>query len=320
MAERFSDIARRLVEKAKRAALIRESAEVTPDFYTPSPPQPLDIIPGMTAAAEPCPLFNHWDAGRHYHRAIAQIKVDGIRALHIAGRIVSREALPLDVARHCLPALARLERRFGQPMVIDGEYQEERGLDATLAAHKRGEGSGIFWLFDAVPYAEWKANRFTTRLRDRLDQVGRLFDDQEPFLGFLEPFDVEHPATARAIAASLWQRGQEGIVVKDPASFYWRGRGSAWAKLKKRQVMEGKLVDHVERNGRTTAVLVRVEGVGTLKAGTMPNGMRQALHGSLHRWIGREIELGFTDSTAGGKPQGVYVRQYRDEKGDWSNA
>src|SRR3546814_2766686 len=97
-------------------------------------------------------------------------KQNGVRALALQGRIVTREAVPLDCALHCADAIRHIEREYGEPMVIDAEYVEAGGLGATLSAMRRGEGAGMLFLFDAVPYREWQVNRFTTPLRARLDR------------------------------------------------------------------------------------------------------------------------------------------------------
>src|SRR3546814_12704736 len=77
----------------------------------------------MTAAAEPCTLARHWCETLHPENAIAQLKQNGVRALALQGRIVTREAVPLDCALHCADANRHIEREYGEPMVIDAEYE-----------------------------------------------------------------------------------------------------------------------------------------------------------------------------------------------------
>src|SRR3546814_4870697 len=82
------------------------------------------------------------------------VKIDGIRCLHIDGRLVTLEGQPFNAARHCLADLQALERYYGEPMVFDGEYAEEGGFEETLSTYRKGEGYGTLWLFDAVPLHE----------------------------------------------------------------------------------------------------------------------------------------------------------------------
>src|SRR3546814_1994249 len=68
----------------------------------------------MTAAAEPCTLARHWCETLHPENAIAQLKQNGVRALALQGRIVTREAVPLDCALHCADAIRHIEREYGE--------------------------------------------------------------------------------------------------------------------------------------------------------------------------------------------------------------
>ena len=106
---------------ASRAALVRIGRDIALRFVNEKwaaqwhaglPPlntyqQPVRLIPGMPAAPEPCCLPVEWAAGKHPRDAMAQLKVDGIRALYVDTSIVSRNAIPLDCALHCLPALPK---------------------------------------------------------------------------------------------------------------------------------------------------------------------------------------------------------------------
>src|SRR3546814_19879099 len=97
-------------------------------------------------------------------------KQNGVRALALQGRIVTREAVPLDCALHCADAIRHIEREYGEPMVIDAEYVEAGGLGATLSAMRRGEGAAMLLLLDAVPYRDWQGNRFQSPFPSLLDE------------------------------------------------------------------------------------------------------------------------------------------------------
>lgn len=314
----FSDIARRVMAKAGLA--------IARDQRGDRGPQPVEIIDGMPAAPEPCLLVaDHWSSDKHPFRAIAQPKMDGIRALYVQSRIVTREALPLNAALHCLPALDRLERRFGEPMVFDGEYMEADGFAATLAAHKREEGCGTFWLFDAVPFREWKANRFTQPLEARLAAIERLAPDDEPFLCFLAGAPSEKPEGALAFAEACWTRGLEGLVIKDARSLYVRGRSSAWLKLKRDQTLDGPVVDVVVPNGNIErgVALVRLDG-RQHKVAAMPADVRALMRGDIDAMLapgltGRMVEVGFNERTESGALRGARIVRLRPDKEEGEN-
>lgn len=300
----FSELARAAMARASRA-LARSEREQRG-------PQPVVMIPGMPAAPEPCTLPGaHWAPELHAGcRWIAQPKIDGLRAIGVQTRIVTREAKPFDAALHCLPALDRLEKRFGEPMVFDGEYQERGGYEDTMSAFKRGQGEGIFWLFDAVPYAEWARNRFSAPLEARLERIGGLMPTDEPFLAWLPPVPVYRPRDVLELADQAWSAGAEGLVVKRARDPYYRGRSNGWLKLKREITFDGPVVDVAMKgdNPETIVAMVRI-GKTILRVAAMPKHCR---------------ELALTDIVMGG-PEGlsgrmVEVTYERTDKGSLRGA
>src|SRR3546814_11816087 len=97
---------------------------------------------------------------------------------------------------------------------------------------RRGEGAGMLFLFDAVPYREWQVNRFTTPLRARLEELRTITDGiSSPFVDYLH----HAPVTAEEVphvARIAYANGMEGLVVKDADSVYVRGRSPTWLKVK----------------------------------------------------------------------------------------
>lgn len=284
--------------------------------------QPLRIIPGMTAAYEPCCLAQRWSDKTHPIDAAAQLKVDGVRALHIDTSIVTREAIPLDCALHCLPSLHELEKLYGRKMVFDSEYQEPEGFQATLAAMKAGVGVGTIWLFDAVPYDEWRANKFTERLDDRVGRMCELARKIEtPFMRALDLIDVPTPPMARGLAAQGWARGGEGIVVKSRSSRYFRGKSPVWQKLKKRQTFDGPIVDALIKEGRCVSIMVKMPADSphpgkVVRIGSgIPSELREALARDITAFEGVIAEIGFNDSTDTGALRGGYFIRMRPDKG-----
>src|SRR3954466_10724731 len=60
-------------------------------------------IPGAHAATELCCIVDHYDPKLLWRDAIAEVKIDGIRCLYIAGRLWTREGSPFEASEHCLP-------------------------------------------------------------------------------------------------------------------------------------------------------------------------------------------------------------------------
>lgn len=302
----FGNLARRVMGRAARSLAAQDRP----------PAQVLRLIPGMPAAPEPVLLPGVWSADKHPRGAHGQLKVDGVRAVFVDTSILSREALPLDCALHCLPALHDLEQLYGEPMVFDAEYQEPEGFQATLAAMRRGTGCGTAWVFDAVPYAQWKINRFSQPIEER---VGRLVElaarIESPFVSVLPLFDVATAEDAQSIAETIWARGGEGIVVKARRSPYVRGKSSLWLKLTQRQTFDGVIVDALAKDGRWSAFMVKMPddspspGKVVRIGSNIPDDVRAGPD-----MIGAVVEVGFKDTTDSGNLRGGYFVRLRPDK------
>lgn len=220
-------------------------------------PLPVEIVmlAGVWGSA---PLPAGWDA---------EEKIDGIRAARIDGVLYSREGVPLDIP-HVAAELARLERRFGEPMMFDGEYQEPGGYLDTLAwLSSRGKraAAGTFHLFDAVPLEQWRRDVCDEPLTARRHFIRRALGDWQPDrVRVVDARPVQSRGNVEAIAAEIWARGGEGVVLKDGASLYRRGRSPAWLKHKRALRLSGLVVEvqhqgaaaRVEIGGRVVRVAV----------------------------------------------------------------
>src|SRR3546814_19505487 len=108
---------------------------------------------------------------------------------------------------------------------------------------RRGEGAGMLFLFDAVPYREWQVNRFTTPLRARLEELRTITDGiSSPFVDYLH----HAPVTAEEVphvARIAYANGMEGLFVKDADSVYVSGRSPTWPKVKHKITREARIAD-----------------------------------------------------------------------------
>lgn len=298
-----------LAERLKRAVSMKD-AIIRPPF------QDVAMIKGMTIA-EPCLLFDHYDADKHPRRAFAQLKVNGIRAIATPNRIVTRNALPFNAALHCRPILDAIERVYGCPMVFDGEYAEVDGFEATLKAHKTGKGAGVFHVFDAVPYQEWVKNRFTQRLKDRLPLLQSAVEEiDHPMVHFLH-FEEVQKEEVMPMAEQMWKNHYEGIVVKDAESLYQRGRCGVWYKVKNRITHDAVIIDVImDRDGlRAKSLLLRSSAGTTVRVGSqIPQSLRLLIGQNPEAYSGRTVEFGATDTNDMGRLTGTYFIRFRDDK------
>lgn len=204
-------------------------------------------------------------------KRIVQAKLDGIRALYIGGRIVTREGTPLDCALHCQPGLARLEEAADMgPLFFDGEYVAQDGFSATLSEQRRGEGEGVFWIFDYMPMSAWKAGRWDMPIEHRLGSLEMMVTKHcdSNFVGMLNRWELT-PEETVAKCRELWAEGAEGVVSKRMGSPYVRDRSEDWLRIKETITVDGVITDMMGRDdGTLKAMNVRTERYGNIKVGT----------------------------------------------------
>ena len=176
----------------------------------------------------------------------AQVKLDGIRCLYIDGRLVTLEGQPMNCARHCLPAIQELEKLFGcGPLFFDGEYVEEEGFEATQRAYGKGEGQGVFWIFDAMPIEEWRTGEpGKATWKQRQAQLTMNYQAApSPWVGVLGSWRVADDRAAQTLFNKMRAHYYEGIVLKRTDARYTRQRNGDWLRLKPYECTDMKLVD-----------------------------------------------------------------------------
>jgi DNA ligase-1 len=194
-------------------------------------------------------------------------KLDGIRAqVHCApgrGEIFSRD---LRRVTDSFPEIADAARALNRPAVFDGEILAWEGGRALpfLELQKRlgrrepdlflgGQIPVAFVIFDLLLLDE------TSQLKTPLAERRRLLDGltlKEPLLrAKLQP--AFHPDEIERAFLAARERGNEGLMAKDPSSLYTPGRrGLSWIKLKKEFATLDVVVVAVEYgHGRRSKVL-----------------------------------------------------------------
>jgi DNA ligase-1 len=200
-------------------------------------------------------------------------KYDGIRCqLHKSGARVELYSRDLNRITEQFPDLARAASAIPGDFIIDGEllaWRDGRALPFAELQKRLGRKGDDFFLGAEIPVSIscydllWRDGRsllkepLVTRresLRDLLS--GYAGSAAAPFN--LAP--VQQVTTALEIEAAFLaarQRGNEGLMAKDPASIYTPGRrGLAWLKLKKAYATLDVVVVAVEYgHGKRRSVL-----------------------------------------------------------------
>jgi ATP-dependent DNA ligase I len=175
-------------------------------------------------------------------------KFDGIRAqLHRNGQRVEIFSRDLRRITDQFPELAERAKEFEQELIVDGEiiaFQEGRRLTFFDLQKRLGRKSDIADLFDAaaadVPVAFvifdllWLNGRslLKTPLRRRRERLGGLRLPRQ--FQTAEVWPAHSAAEIEQIFQQARRRLNEGLMIKDPESFYSPGRrGMFWFKLKR---------------------------------------------------------------------------------------
>jgi DNA ligase-1 len=191
-------------------------------------------------------------SSKNDHGAAATVyvedKFDGIRAqLHCNGQRVEIFSRDLRRITEQFPELAEGAKKFKQELIVDGEiiaFQESRRLTFFDLQKRLGRKSDVADLFEAsaadVPVAFvifdllWLNGRslLKTPLRQRRECLRSLRLPRH--FQTAEVLPAHSVAEIEQIFQQARRRLNEGLMIKDPESFYSPGRrGMFWFKLKK---------------------------------------------------------------------------------------
>jgi len=213
-------------------------------------------------------------------------KFDGIRAqLHRSTRRVEIFSRDLRRITDQFPELTEQARNFEQELIVDGEiiaFEKGRSLnffDLQKRLGRKRDGPGLFEAAVAdVPVAFiifdllWLrgCSLLKTPLRERRELLGDL--QLPPQFQTAEVVPAHSAGEIEQIFRQARRRLNEGLMIKDPQSFYLPGaRGMFWFKLKKELATLDVVVVAVELgHGKRNHVLsdytfaVRNEATGEL--------------------------------------------------------
>ena len=176
--------------------------------------------------------------------AFADDKYDGIRAqIHTDGKQVRIYSRTLDNVTHRFPEIEEAAKKIRGSVILDGEIVafSDRILPFAVIQTRLGrkkisekllaEAPVAFFAFDLL-FADGEP-LFEVPLHERLTRLRDVAQNIEPIrIGFSSiARDAKH---VDEIFDAARARANEGLVVKDPNSFYTPGRrGKSWLKYKK---------------------------------------------------------------------------------------
>lgn len=200
-------------------------------------------------------LSGEWRGGLPDGGAMCEQKMDGVRAYYLGNTLRTREGMEIGGVGHILHRLAGIERAYGRPIFLDAEFIAPGGFQATLrhiGQGLRAPEQGTLHLFDVLHADEWQANNCDRPLYERKAMLSRLVgiqsDDDDgwtwragtygkepdgPPVAIIPDVWCGTQADVEQMAAEIWARGGEGVMLKDAESVYRRERSNAWRKYKR---------------------------------------------------------------------------------------
>jgi DNA ligase-1 len=218
------------------------------------------------------------------HPAWVEDKYDGIRCqLHKVGGRVALYSRDLKEITSTFLELADSVRRLSEDFILDGEIVAMRGDEVLPFAElqkRLGRREGDLFMQEEVPISLvafdclWRAgvsllDRPLRQRRAALEALGPLAAS----LRLARVTQVRSPGDIEEAFTGARDRGNEGLMIKDPDSAYTPGRrGLAWLKLKKAlATLDCAVVGAEYGHGKRSKVLsdytfaVRDEQSGELK-------------------------------------------------------
>lgn len=199
--------------------------------------------------------------------AYADDKYDGIRAqIHTDGNEVRIYSRTLDNVTHRFPEVETAARALGRSVILDGEIVAFSGkiLPFAIIQKRLGRRKITDALLRDVPVAFFAFDLlfdegnvlFEMPLRQRLMRLREIVTGESAIRVTWQAV-VRDAAHVDELFDASRARANEGLVVKDPESFYTPGRrGKSWLKYKKALATLDCVVTYAQYgNGKRRAVL-----------------------------------------------------------------
>lgn len=281
--------AHQLVGDLGEVALLARAGRLGEADVVPFRPVRVMLASPEPTAAKVLERAREWQGGADSEAGALWVedKFDGIRCqLHKVGDRVALFSRDLKDVTDTFPELAAAARQLPDDVLLDGEavaMDNGRALPFAELQRRLGRRERDLFLGDEIPVRFvvfdllWRAGsgRLRAPLRERRQELEALLAAGGVPAGLvLAPVASVNDADELEYAfAAARARGNEGLMIKDPASRYLPGRrGIAWLKLKQALatldcVVVGAEYGHGKRKGVLSdyTFAVREERTGELK-------------------------------------------------------
>lgn len=264
--------------------------------------------------AEPC-------EGKYPRNYTIERKYDGLRAITkvIDGipTMFSRNGLVISGYDNMIEEISSLCRECDEDFVLEGEIISVN-FNMTVSevhTHKRDK-KGIYYLFDYVPLGYFEHSICNIPLYERRNMLtkflrrGRTF----PFMkhedsslvqvvsyGVFDSYSEVDRRKTDQLYDQFLAEGFEGMMIKDPNSFYECKRNRNWTKLKPTETFDITVVDYKEGTGRLEgmlgALICKYKGNYVRAGSGFSDELRDKLWKERDDLIGRIVEVKAQEET-----------------------
>ena len=263
---------------------------------------------------------------------MAEKKYDGMRAL-IEVDVEKREAHPLSRNGLPIPALNHL---MGQVVdaglrpdshFIDCEVQKSGDRDfeqsiSSARSHAPAEGMELK-VFAVVPRADYLRGSYKTN-REVREELTQIFQESKAIPSFMSPsecWEVGSHEEVMLLFGQLLEKGQEGLVLKQPNWEYLCKRNRGWLKTKDVKDLDAEVIGifggeaGTKYEGKLGGVVIDVDGVEVRVGSGFSDAERSLLWDDPQSILGHVVEVRYHEKTPDGSlrhPRFVRVRFDKD--------
>lgn len=250
-------------------------------------------------------------------------KLDGMRCVAIVDntgvKFVSRNGKPITTIPH-------LEKQIAQAffikkedvLYIDGELTAGDNFNISISALRKKDEkaqSALFHVFDVLTEAEFKGEA-QTQMQDRAQRVGSL--NAYPNLCPVSRKLVNTDEEVLEAYQKERDKGEEGIIVKDPEGIYEPKRSYNWMKIKDCNDADLEVVGYFEGEGKYEGMLggliVDHEGVEVRVGSGLSDKQRQGLWDERDSLAGKIVEVQYHEVTPDGSLRHPRYIKFREDK------
>ena len=206
-------------------------------------------------------------------KKILEIKLDGVRAISIlypSGKvdIFSRNGKELHNFDHLKDILKESikDKNIKAPTVLDGEIISDNFQNLMKQIHRKvtiQNSDASLYLFDILPFEDFEKGFYKVSYSRRSEELIEWYNSFIVDKKKIQIIDKKSVDLDNDDGKELFKqfnkgsivKGYEGIMIKDPDSFYECKRSTTWLKSKPFIEISLKVIDFEEGTGRNTGRL-----------------------------------------------------------------